>query len=304
MFAQYGFGRSQVQTDIRSQLGITGDSQDGPGGPLALPSVTPQSTSDSSPSYADPGPPVLMELPSYSDAQATHGGGDQAGVGWSAHEASYANAVTWIDSLRLNNKRDYKKVVAALRAAHYLGSNTEATVSAVQSAWRGVVADAASEYAKGNPVTPLTILNMKATGSGDGATGGPSGGGGSGPKTTTQTNTSRSVNLTDRTTAQGILDQALTQYLGRAATPSEVSAFMAALNRSERDHPNVSQNTVTTTTNADGTSQQNVSDTTSSGGVNASQKAINWAKKQEGAAEYQAATTYMDAFLGALGGVG
>lgn len=105
-------------------------------------------------------------------------------------------------------------------------------------------------------------------------------GGYSGPVTQTR--------LTDPTTAESLLDTSLKNYLGRAATKREKSEFLRALNQYEAENPTV------TTPMGKGAS-------VTTGGAQPTVFAEQFAQAQEGAAEYQAATTYLDAFLGALG---
>jgi len=106
------------------------------------------------------------------------------------------------------------------------------------------------------------------------------GGGYSGPVTQTR--------LTDPTTAESLLNTSLKNYLGRAATGREKSEFLKALNRYEAQNP-----TVTTPMGPGGS--------VTTGGAQPTVFAEQFAQSQEGAAEYQAATTYLDAFLGSLG---
>jgi hypothetical protein len=113
-----------------------------------------------------------------------------------------------------------------------------------------------------------------------GGGGGGGGGGYSGPVTQTR--------LTDPTTAENLLDTSLKNYLGRSATGKEKQAFLKALNRYEIENP-----TVTTPVGPGGT--------VTTGGAQPTVFAEQFAQAQEGAAEYQAATTYLDSFLGALG---
>lgn len=106
-------------------------------------------------------------------------------------------------------------------------------------------------------------------------------GGGGGPRVTA------SVNLTDPGTAETLIDQALQQYLGRKASDKEVRQFRKALTKAELGDPR----------RADiiGTTQ------VTSGGFNPAAFAQQYAEGMEGAAEYQAATTFLDAFIDALG---
>lgn len=97
----------------------------------------------------------------------------------------------------------------------------------------------------------------------------------------------KAVRLTDPETAQVVIDQALQQYLGRKASNDEVTAFRKALGAAERGAPTeveISGDTAIT-----------------KGGFNPAAFAQQYAEGMEGAAEYQAATTFLDAFIGAIG---
>lgn len=110
----------------------------------------------------------------------------------------------------------------------------------------------------------------------------PGGGkGGGGPKVT------KAIKLTDPQTAETLVDQALQQYLGRKASNQEVNAFRKALGAAERGAP--------TEVDVMGDTQ------VTSGGFNPAVFAQQYAEGMEGAAEYQAATTFLDAFIGAIG---
>lgn len=111
------------------------------------------------------------------------------------------------------------------------------------------------------------------------------GGGGSGG-----TSVTRQVRLTDPGTARQLVDQALSQFLGRQASLKEQSAFLKALNVQEAMAP-----TVTTTTAGGGQASS-----VTTGGFNPATFAQEWAAGQQGAAEYQAATTYLDTFINSL----
>ena len=114
-----------------------------------------------------------------------------------------------------------------------------------------------------------------------GLTPGGKGGKGGGPKIT------QTIKLTDPQTAETIIDQALQQYLGRKASDTEVKAFRKALRGAEMEAPQ-KVDTVGTTA-------------ITSGGFNPATFAQQYAEGMEGAAEYQAATTFLDAFIGAIG---
>lgn len=113
------------------------------------------------------------------------------------------------------------------------------------------------------------------------AGGAGSGGGGGGGGTLV------SYDFTAPDVARTIVDASLKNYLGRAATQDEIAQFTAALKAEEQAKP-----TVVT---------QSGGSRTQTGGVDAQVFARDWAAKQEGAAEYQVASRYLDLFLGALG---
>lgn len=96
------------------------------------------------------------------------------------------------------------------------------------------------------------------------------------------------VRLSDPMTAETLLDNSLKNYLGRSATNAEKANFLKALNAYERENPTV------TTPSGPGYS-------ITTGGAQPTAFAEEYAASQEGAAEFQAATTYLDAFLGSLG---
>lgn len=107
------------------------------------------------------------------------------------------------------------------------------------------------------------------------------GGRGGGPRIT------QTVNLTDPGTAEILIDQALQSYLGRKASNKEVNQFRKALTKAEMGAPN--------TADIEGSTQ------IGGGGFNPSQFAQQYAEGMEGSAEYQAATTFLDSFIGAIG---
>lgn len=125
------------------------------------------------------------------------------------------------------------------------------------------------------------------------------GGGGGGGGVSRSTSVTESVDLTNPTAARGLVDQALARYLGRGATSEEFANFTKALNRAERKAPNVSRTTSVASRGAGGTMASTKS--LSKGGVDRGRFAEEWARSQEGAAEYAAATTVLDSFMKVLG---
>lgn len=123
---------------------------------------------------------------------------------------------------------------------------------------------------------------------------------GSGKKYGTTSSTARQTNvsLTDPDTATAVIDNALEAYLGQSASSQQKEDFMKALRLHETKSPTVSTQSSTTTTSPGGSSSAVTS--FSEGGSNPQQFAEEWAKSQEGSAEFLAATDYLDGFMNAL----
>lgn len=120
------------------------------------------------------------------------------------------------------------------------------------------------------------------------------GGGGGGGGSRSFVNVDTRIDLTNEGEARRIVNNALTGALGREATKAESRAFMKALNMYEKENPTV------TTSKGVSSAGGTTSTTTQEGGFDSIDFADRYAKSQEGYAEYQAATTYLDAFIGAL----
>jgi hypothetical protein len=169
--------------------------------------------------------------------------------------------------------------------------------------WEQAIQVSANSVAYGNkgdwidPVTAFDLVVNDMARSGGGAAGAAGGGAYSGPVTSTQI--TKSENLTNPSTARSLIKQSLTSYLGRDATEDEQNSFLKALNAAEKRSPSVTKS-VSTTTPGVGTSRTE-SETSSRGGFNPSTFAEEYAQGQEGAAEFQAATTLLDTFIGSLG---
>lgn len=181
----------------------------------------------------------------------------------------------------------------------------------IQKQWSRAVMGSERELVQnGIRVSPLEMLEIMAGGGAvnkNGASGGSGGGGGgSGSSSSTSTNTTRQVQLTNPDSARQLVNNALDTYLGRRATPEESQAFLRALNQHEQENPNVQTTTTASSSTATKGKGGTVSSSTSStsvdgsGGTSPSQFAEDWARAQPGSAEYQASTTYLDAFMQAL----
>ena len=165
-------------------------------------------------------------------------------------------------------------------------------LSKVEGVWKAAVSQVAYARQTGkNPDVTVEDLLKKWGKSGvPSSLSGGGGGGGGGPFRQVD----RSVSLTDRGTANQIINNALTGYLGREATQVEQQAFLKALNLQEKQNPTVTvREGVSSGSNTTSTTNQ-------TGGFNRDDFAQRFAKSQEGYAEYQTATTYLDAFIDAL----
>jgi hypothetical protein len=155
--------------------------------------------------------------------------------------------------------------------------------------------------ADGTAATPYVLLRQEY---GDLIAAGGLDGGGSEAYTgpTTASRTDSSVRLTDPMTAKGLLSDTLTRYLGKEPSAEDLSGFVSALNSYEKGNAQVTKSTATTTPDAEvpGRSSDTVQSSMTTGGTDPAQFAEDWARSQEGSAEFQAATEYMDAFLTAI----
>lgn len=159
----------------------------------------------------------------------------------------------------------------------------------------------ASAYAYANmgaKLTPLDMFDSILQGQPGKTSAGSGGGGGGGGGISESMQVATSVNLTDPSSARKLVDDALTNYLGRAATPDEQKAFQKALNMQERQSPTVT--TQRSKTTVSGGKGMTVSSTETEGGFNPSTFAEEFARGQQGSGEYQAATTYLNTFIDSL----
>lgn len=157
--------------------------------------------------------------------------------------------------------------------------------------FQAAVNEAAVRQSAGEQITVEEVLQgWTKNGLPDGLKRGGGGGGGS----RAFTNIDTRVDLTNEGEARRIVNNALTGALGREATKAESQAFMKALNMMEKENPTV------TTSKGVASASGTTSTTTSEGGFDSTDFADRYSKSQEGYAEYQAATTYLDAFINAL----
>jgi hypothetical protein len=120
-----------------------------------------------------------------------------------------------------------------------------------------------------------------------------------GPKSKTTTN--KNVNLSSPEDVRALTTQMLSELLGRAPTPEELSKYRAAINGYEEANPEVT--TTTSTLNDQGEVVAQSSKTT--GGASAAARGTlveDAAKKGPEYGKFQSATTYFDAMMQMIGG--
>jgi hypothetical protein len=144
-------------------------------------------------------------------------------------------------------------------------------------------------HGAGKKVTPWQVLDVVA------------GGAGGGPHPTTQTNTSKSFNIPTVEDAHAATRQLFQALMGRDPDHGELDRYASMMTSYAQKHPTVTKQTQTTDIHGNTTSSSTSSGGYSQGGITdmLSQKAK--ADPEYGA--YQAATTYTNALIGALGGL-
>ena len=172
----------------------------------------------------------------------------------------------------------------------------ETSVEILDAVWQDAVDLAARFLASGKKVTPWKAAELMAQSgtSGGGSRYGSSGGAFTGNRSST----SRSVDLTDPATAKAITNDSLSQALGRAARPEELSQFLQVINSAERASPTVTSSN-TRYDNGEAVSQSS----TTSGGLTSAARSQMVTDRAQGMPEYgayQAASTYFNSLLDAL----
>jgi hypothetical protein len=160
-------------------------------------------------------------------------------------------------------------------------------------AWSQAVKRASDVYTfSGKKVTPWDAMSLM-----EGASGA---GGRNGPKTTTSKSTS--YNIPTKEDVAGMVTSVFKGALGRAPSDGELSRYTSMLIGNAKKNPSITTTTQTTDVNGNTTSKS-----TSSGGY--SSQAAEWDAMQRAQADpeygaYQAATTYFNALVSALGAPG
>lgn len=152
----------------------------------------------------------------------------------------------------------------------------------VMNIWQQMVTVAAGSYAAGKKVSPWELMRRYAAG-GD-ATG----------KIQSKTTTNTSYSVTSALTAEQLAHAALSERLGRNATPEEVQEFKNALNAAEKKNPTVTTTTTDTSGNSTSTTKEGLQ-------VNAFTADWGMEHNKAEAAAYQTAGQLMPWFFEALG---
>jgi hypothetical protein len=208
------------------------------------------------------------------------------------------------------------------------------TLDDLADVWESAVQYSARKYASGSKATPWDMIPLMAGAwRGDGSLADRSRALAESlnePRTLTQTahtagrrivETATQVDISNPEQSRALVQNVLSQALGRWATGAELEEFVGSLNAYQRENPTVTTRTTdvapetrtqTTTESADGTSQSsetsvqggesNTSTTTQQGATaeGGQQLLMEQAMESPDYGAYQAATTYMDALLGAL----
>jgi len=182
----------------------------------------------------------------------------------------------------------------------------------VKGLWNSAVDASWAANQNGQKLSPWDIITGLQNGTysaGQLAAASASGGAGSPRQTSTSTSSSssKSYNVTSKSNSDRLIDDVLSNFLGHTASDVEKQNFVAHLNAAEKKAPTGTSTGSSTSTSTSGGGGPSVSHSSSSsksvsgGGVDPTEFAIQTAKADKGYAEYQYGTTYMNAFLSALG---
>ena len=169
----------------------------------------------------------------------------------------------------------------------------ETSVVILDAVWQDAVDLSARFLAAGKKVTPWAAAEFLDEGGGSSRYG-SSGGAFTGNRSSTST----SVDLTDPATAKAITNDTLSNALGRAARPEELSQFIQVINTAEKASPTVTSSN----TRYDKGEEVSRSETRSGGLTSAglSQIVLDRAQALPDYGAYQAATTYFNSLVSAL----
>lgn len=179
----------------------------------------------------------------------------------------------------------YQQLVEHLLSLGLIGEGDASNIQVIAAAWTEMV-DISAAMGPSKKVTPWDAAKLMVSQETDGSSTSKGG-----------TYTARSVNLTDAKTARALVDNVMSQALGRAATEEEVKAFVSTLNSAESSNPA----TTTTVVSDDGTTQS----VSTTGGLDAGGKEQLLKERAQALPEYgahQAGTYYFQALQALAGG--
>lgn len=175
----------------------------------------------------------------------------------------------------------FDALVRRLVSLGLIDESDRSNMPLIDDIWNEAVDLSMKMTAAGRPMNPWTALALL----GGESRRGRGGGGFTGTRSTPR------VDLTDPISAKALVNETLSQYLGRNATDEEIRRFTATLNAAERANP-----VVETTTYKDGQAVSSVV----SGGLDRRQVVTDEAMKLPEYGAVQAATTYFQALVDAL----
>ena len=247
--------------------------------------------------YADPNdPPVFLGtfVPASISDPLRKSGVKPGPTGTPTGQIPLSKAILQFNKMTDKQRHDFGQHLYDIGFPGVMDSNKFDFVT-LQKAWTQVVQTGADFTAVGAHFSPTKVAETIA-----GFTGQPvdHSGDANGMFTGSKTQHQTQVDLTSPTDARALINNVLSQQLGRAARPEEVSAFTAVLNNAEKSNPS----TATTTTQYD-QGDATASSTSTAGGLGAAGKqqvVSDQAMKLPDYGAYQAATTYMSALQAAI----
>lgn len=206
------------------------------------------------------------------------------------------DARTALDMLSVQKQNDLRGL---LDAAYGRGNWKETQFRALWSDAVGVAQaafnDGATKFSDGSNVDVLGAFNFlvrQRAASGLSPSGTSIGSGSGGPSSVTQ----QSINFTNPETAKGLVTQTFQNINGRAPKDFEFANFLKALNEAEAKNPTVTQQ------NSSGSNGGHSSiSTVTKGGFDPRTFAEDFARSAPDSAEFTAATSLLDAFIGSMG---
>lgn len=180
------------------------------------------------------------------------------------------------------------KMGAQFVAAGWLQPGDESNFDKVSQAYQRVLEMTALMNKAGRYVTPQDVMNQYL-----GTTSQPT-------RPSSYSETTKSFDFTNPKSARALLKQSLQDRIGRDPTAAEQQSFMAALHQAERENPTVR----TTKYKLDPATQQyQTTDTATEGGLDPQAYLGDYAEghNQKEFGAYQAATTYFNALMQAIG---